>query len=100
MFVALDSAAFVRILIHDRGWTFDDYERWLVTVLQKIFTSTLPIASAEPTQVGIADMVSIVVLRFTGKQDEEGRKRRPPRSRLRAARDHQGSEDLFGDPVE
>lgn len=35
---ALDSAAFVRILIDDRGWTFDKYERWLATILRRLFT--------------------------------------------------------------
>lgn len=34
---ALDSAAFVRILIHDRGWSFEKYERWLVTILERLF---------------------------------------------------------------
>lgn len=38
VFFALDSAAFVRILIDDRGWTFDKYERWLATIVRRLFT--------------------------------------------------------------
>ena len=38
LFFAMDSAAFVRILIDDRGWTFDKYERWLRAVLRRLFT--------------------------------------------------------------
>jgi AcrR family transcriptional regulator len=38
VFFALDSAAFVRILIDDRGWSYDTYERWLAAILRRIFT--------------------------------------------------------------
>lgn len=38
LFFALDSAAFVRILIDDRGWSFDTYEKWLATMLERLFT--------------------------------------------------------------
>jgi AcrR family transcriptional regulator len=35
---ALDSAAFIRILIDDRGWSWDTYQRWLVAILTRLFT--------------------------------------------------------------
>lgn len=35
---ALDSAAFARILIDDRGWTYDTYERWFATIVRRLFT--------------------------------------------------------------
>jgi AcrR family transcriptional regulator len=38
VFFALDSAAFVRILVDDRGWSYDAYERWLATILRRLFT--------------------------------------------------------------
>jgi AcrR family transcriptional regulator len=38
VFFALDSAAFVRILIDDREWSYDTYERWLATILRRLFT--------------------------------------------------------------
>jgi AcrR family transcriptional regulator len=38
VFFALNSAAFVRVLIDDRGWTFDTYERWTATMLRRLFT--------------------------------------------------------------
>lgn len=38
LFCAIDSAAFVRILIDDRGWTFDRYERWVAVILRRLFT--------------------------------------------------------------
>lgn len=38
IFFALDSAAFVRILIEDRGWSWDRYEHWLAIILQRLFT--------------------------------------------------------------
>lgn len=38
LFFALDSASFVRILVRDRGWTYDDYERWLIKILRRLFT--------------------------------------------------------------
>lgn len=36
---ALDSAAFIRILIEDRGWSWDNYERWMATILVRLFTT-------------------------------------------------------------
>jgi AcrR family transcriptional regulator len=38
IFFALDSAAFVRILIDDRGWTFDQYEGWLRAIMRRLFS--------------------------------------------------------------
>ena len=38
VFFVIDSAAFVRILIDDRGWSYDTYERWLSTILRRLFT--------------------------------------------------------------
>jgi AcrR family transcriptional regulator len=38
VFFAFDSAAFIRILIDERGWTWDRYERWLVAILKRLFT--------------------------------------------------------------
>lgn len=32
--VAIDSAAVVRTLVRDLGWTYDKYERWLVEILR------------------------------------------------------------------
>lgn len=37
VFFALNSAAFVRVLVDDRGWTFDTYERWTATMLRRLF---------------------------------------------------------------
>lgn len=37
IFFAIDSAAFVRILIEDRGWSFDKYQSWLATMVQRLF---------------------------------------------------------------
>ena len=34
---ALDSAAFARILIEDRGWSYDQFERVLATTLERLF---------------------------------------------------------------
>lgn len=39
IFFAIDSAAFVRILIDDCGWSWDEFERRLVTILRRQFTS-------------------------------------------------------------
>lgn len=38
LFFALGSAAFTRILIDERGWSFDDYERWIAKILRRLFT--------------------------------------------------------------
>lgn len=38
---AIDSAAFVRILIEDRGWSWDKYEEWLATILQRLLLNNL-----------------------------------------------------------
>ena len=37
LFFAMDSAAFVRILIEDRGWTWDAYERLIAATLERLF---------------------------------------------------------------
>lgn len=34
---AIESAAFVRILIEDRGWSYDQYEEWLRVALRRLF---------------------------------------------------------------
>lgn len=38
VFFAIDSAAFVRILIEDRDWSWDSYEKWIARVLARLFT--------------------------------------------------------------
>ncbi len=38
VFFALQSAAFVRILIDDRGWSWDTYEHWTAIMLRRLFT--------------------------------------------------------------
>lgn len=42
LFFALDSAAFVRILVEDRGWSFDDFERWFAEMLRRVFVRPSP----------------------------------------------------------
>lgn len=37
LMLAIDSAAVVRTLIDERGWTYDEYERWLVEIMQRLF---------------------------------------------------------------
>ena len=37
LFFALDSSAFVRILIKDRGWSFDQFEQELAGMLERLF---------------------------------------------------------------
>ena len=37
LMMAIDSASVVRTLIHDRGWTYDQYERWLAELIQRLF---------------------------------------------------------------
>ena len=37
LFFAMDSAAFVRILIKDRGWSFDQFEHELAGMLARVF---------------------------------------------------------------
>lgn len=38
VYFALDNAAFVRILIDTRGWSYDTYQRWVATILTRLFT--------------------------------------------------------------
>lgn len=41
VFFATQSAAFVRILIDDCGWSWDAYEKWTAAMLRRLFT-TIP----------------------------------------------------------
>lgn len=38
VFFGLQSAAFIRILIDDCGWSWDTYEHWTATMLRRLFT--------------------------------------------------------------
>jgi hypothetical protein len=36
LITAIDSAYLVRTLVNDFGWSYDDYETWLATMLERL----------------------------------------------------------------